>query len=272
MHTTRRRDPRAAKRRDIARSVLPSTTRHTARTTLTALRRVDRRAVAMTLTSLRGARGVDDVVVPGYPLSRHREAVLDRRCADKLAPLERWAAHEVDGLELDAARARVLKVLPAGVVGAHAVSHLELSVLRDRPVRHVPSGRPDAAYLEDLARSIGRWALENGRHGALNHQVHLHLPTPTDPVDGPGRGQRRRRLPVVGSTSAGGRPLLGAHDVDAWATSVVSVAIAAEHGRKGWPHRAWRHLGPLAPLVRWACGLGWVSDLGAFVRRAGDRV
>ncbi|MCD9623936.1 hypothetical protein [Rhabdothermincola salaria] len=259
MHTTRRRDPRAAKRRDIARSVLPSTARGAARTTLTALRRADRRAVAMALTTRRGSRGAnDDVVLPDYPLSRHREAILDRRCADKLAPLERWAAHEVDGLELDAARARLRKVLPTGFVGVHAVSHLELSVLRDRPARHALSGRPDPAYLEDVACSIGRWALEHGRHGELNHQVHLHLPTPVDPADGPGNGQRRRRLPVVGAISAGGRPLLGIHDLDVWSQAIGESACARSAGaRRSDQNGGLRRLRGLSPVASWAKSLGW---------------
>jgi hypothetical protein len=158
MHRTRRREPRAAKQRDIARSVLPSTSRKGARRALRSIRRADRRAVKHALTTFREARiglpedgfgvcwcvpgrgsltdtsstiGCDlcGLTLPDYPLGEHLHAMSERRGHDRLGSLLRWAKTETDGMEPDRARRHLQRILPAGVIGTHAVTHLEGTVL-----------------------------------------------------------------------------------------------------------------------------------------------
>jgi hypothetical protein len=162
MHHTRRRDPRTAKQRDIARSVLPSTSRKGARRALRAIRRADRRTVKRALSTCREARttipgngtvsdsgacwcgtgggGLTDasnsagcdlcgLALPDYPLSEHLQAISQRRDHDRLGSLLRWARSETDGMEPDRARRHLQRILPTGVIGTHAVTHLEGTVL-----------------------------------------------------------------------------------------------------------------------------------------------
>jgi hypothetical protein len=139
MHQTRRHDPRRAKERDMARSILPSTSRAAARRSLDAVRRRHRRQVNQQLAAWRDRRpcgcwdpggdaddaelgagafcarefcagafagdacgdSCSDIVVADYPLSEHLEAISSRRNADKIAPLERWALRRVEEIRVE---------------------------------------------------------------------------------------------------------------------------------------------------------------------------
>lgn len=122
------------KRRDMARSVLQSTARRSAKARRNihhAERSVTRAMLHRALTE--GDDGFDDVV--DYPYrSRLAEFVEDRRSKDKVAPLIRWASRTivVDRHLRDAAPAQQLeyfrRALPNNVIGHHAIFHLEMVI------------------------------------------------------------------------------------------------------------------------------------------------
>lgn len=132
-HRSRRQDPGAAKRRDMSRSVLPSTARRRARGELSAVRRADRHQMAAKLHAavVDGCRceisdecAVCDPHVE-FGVTDMLEAVNTRRAFDKVAPLRRWAAAQVDGVDgVDERRAMLSEILPAGVIGEHAMTHV----------------------------------------------------------------------------------------------------------------------------------------------------
>ena len=287
MHQTRRHDPRAAKRRDIARSVLPSSSRKGARDALQGLRRADRRATAMALRSLRDHRpgavccgadaGAPDVAdtarpvpgearddvcpvcelaLPGYPLGEHGYAVNRRRFYDKVAPLIRWATAEVEGMAPDAARVRLTSVLPDGLIGSHALSHLEGTVL-PTPLSWfdlLPYPEDDLRDLHPVVRSVGSWSLETGNHRLLNRLVRKYLCD--DP--GPARGQSGDRRPssdCEGMPQA--RPLLGIHDLERWADDVAAVAMRRPTATHEPGLRRWSWSRGLTRLLADVADLGW---------------
>src|SRR5579884_1193576 len=118
------------KRRDMARSVLPSRARARARAALAGVRRHHRRAVARELYRLRGP--LDDASVVEFDLGVHerypdhlvRDEVRARRDADKVAPLVRWAVVSTARLRLEDRLSHLAAMLPADLIGAHALSHL----------------------------------------------------------------------------------------------------------------------------------------------------
>jgi hypothetical protein len=110
------------KLRDMTRSVLPSTARRASRNTRRSIHRAERHAAAAAL-----ARGED----PGRDWrGRVADMVSDRRGADKVAPLVRWALHRV-GHEAELRNAPLhvqvehfRRLLPDTTIGRHAVSHI----------------------------------------------------------------------------------------------------------------------------------------------------
>jgi hypothetical protein len=125
----------AAKVREMQRSVLPSSAPRDARRSLDRVRRSARRNLAARLGTYRGAadrvtaRAWDDEAdLKDWPQHRLREAVLERREHDKVAPLIRWGRARTralpQGARLDALRA----LLPKSSIGEHAMSHLERCV------------------------------------------------------------------------------------------------------------------------------------------------
>ncbi|HEV2361392.1 MAG TPA: hypothetical protein VGS21_06805 [Acidimicrobiales bacterium] len=193
------------KRRDMARSVLPSTKRRRAAAGLALVRRRHRRSIHQQLARLSGPLdvaavlefdlGVDDK----FPNHLIHDEVLDRRSFDKVAPLIRWAVASTGHIRLEDRLSHVAAALPANVIGAHAVSHLahheELAV--DKPhswVYPVHHRHPldDGAALSELLRRV----LEDGHHGALNRL----LKAAAEPM----------------------RPLLGLHDIESFVEETLT--------------------------------------------------
>lgn len=121
-----------AKRRQMARSLLPSTARREAARDLACVRRRNRRQIAEHLRVLNGPTAVvaeqwDDATFDGraWPQREIKEVVWDRRDYDKVAPFQRWAvavtAHLAPPARLDAMR----EVLPPGLMARHALSHID---------------------------------------------------------------------------------------------------------------------------------------------------
>jgi hypothetical protein len=136
------------------------------------------------------------------------EMVWDRRSADKVAPLVRWALHHVrhDARLRDAESAERLdhfrQLLPDNTIGRHALSHIAW-----------PLERLDAQPREFPERSLGDAALvralyEAGYHRELNARLKI------------------QRLPL----------LTGAHDIDRFVsaasrtTTSIVERLASEVG------------------------------------------
>jgi hypothetical protein len=116
------------KDRDMARSILPSTDRRSARGAKAHVARARRAAVRQELRGVRHLADLDEWdrrFDLGRDTNREmRHVVQRRRSADKVNPFQRWAVvitRELRPLDrLPAMRGR----LPRNLIGAHALSHL----------------------------------------------------------------------------------------------------------------------------------------------------
>jgi hypothetical protein len=208
------------KRRDMARSILPSTDRAPGRG-ITAVKRANRRATARRLR----APGVDDwddeldAVDPcAYPDRDIGRYVQQRRYADKLNHFQRWAVAVTRDLPREDRLSALAAGLPRGLVGDHALSHLRaLPELRSGPppvwqVRHeawwaavaARKAREERAAERRRALLVALLAEPEG-HRSLNAAMK------TAACDCPGHGERPPR-----------RTLAGVHDVDAFLADVAS--------------------------------------------------
>lgn len=221
------------KARDMARSVLPSTARKTARLTRASIHGRERARLRSALHDLRAVGDPEDFDGDLTWIARRdlAEMVDDRRGADKVGPLLTWAERLVERNPALAAASPedrevyFRKVLPPGLIGNHAISHLRW-VLDDR--RHLWNRRrgngsgvldPDVDVVAEIVAA--------GRHGDLNRRIRSAIPPvvikrvrlPAGRVvddDHPPPGllvpvrwvEERRRRHV--------RFLAGAHDVDAF--------------------------------------------------------
>lgn len=195
-----------AKRRQMERSLLPSTARRGAARDLARVRRRGRRQLGEDLRLLSGLAPVvaerwDDASFDGraWPQREIKEAVWDRRAHDKVGPFERWAVAVTAHLEppdrLDAMR----KNVPPGLMGRHALAHIDFL---DHFSGHLPSrywsrpparpARPGPDYEAELRR-----VLDEGRLGEFN------------------RWMKRPEF-AKASAEPACRTLAGHHDIDAF--------------------------------------------------------
>jgi hypothetical protein len=189
--------------RDMIRSVLPSTARHGVRATRRLIHRAERRTVKDRL------RAGDDVGVVDTR-GAISEMVWDRRAADKVAPLVRWALDHfrADPVLRDASTAERLehfrRLLPDTTIGRHALSHIAWPLER---LGHQHRPQPHRWRPPSIATTV-RALYEAGYHGALNKRLKIRL------------------LPT----------LAGIHDIDRFAeaagqsTRAVVAALATETG------------------------------------------
>lgn len=119
------------KSRQMARSILPSTSRFAARARAR-IHRTARRETAYTLRLLtRDHEAWEDGVDFGEAAWRELPTVIsDRRSADKLNHFMRWAAARTRKLAVTERLDTLRSTLPDGLIGEHALSHLE----RDRRI------------------------------------------------------------------------------------------------------------------------------------------
>ncbi|MCB9762670.1 MAG: hypothetical protein H6739_22915 [Alphaproteobacteria bacterium] len=115
------------KRREMARSILPSKRRKRARWDQT---RVKRRARSKMRQIVREARHDPEGVHERHdlrwePKGDIRQCVQSRRYADKVEPLIRWATAVTADMPEPDRRSYLKSVLPDGVIGEHALFHLE---------------------------------------------------------------------------------------------------------------------------------------------------
>ncbi|MBV8980546.1 MAG: hypothetical protein JO086_06575 [Acidimicrobiia bacterium] len=224
----------SAKRRQMARSLLPSTARRSARQNLEFLHRSHRHAVRSALAAAVCAGAViddalledaGDAEVPLYPARAIRDVVRQRRAADKVAPFLRWATALTAELPREERLSRLRAALPQGLIGTHALSHLEReehfatpqwdwwSATRDdRVPKH--SRAELAAMLTEVLESPGE-------HAAFNRAM-----------------KASEAFANEGETAGEGplhRVLLGRHDVEPFLSDVYAAGYAIP-GRWQWRH------------------------------------
>lgn len=134
------------KKREMARSILPSKRRQNAKDNLCAIRRKARRAARRDTRLISHEEDSGEFTerdLYAYPMVDIRNEVRDRRDADKLSHFQNWAIKVTDGMEPDARMAHMMKILPDNLIGWHARSHLrwrdefELDLIRqDRVVKY----------------------------------------------------------------------------------------------------------------------------------------
>lgn len=223
------------KTRDMCRSVLPSTSRKSTRERRRTIHKRQRARELAAVTTYRRDPDPDSA----YPDLHGKygrdinEMVWDRRDADKVGPLVRWAMATIaaDPALRSATRAEQVAyfagLLPDTTIGRHAVQHIEMALewrdlrwpSRAHRVRDEP--RPEVVAMESQLRRI----LEDGLHGALNRELRWITPE---------LGEKPRFCFWPPEP----RLLLGGHDVEAFSAEMVGwpqvravVSILAKTGR-----------------------------------------
>ena len=230
------------KARDMARSVLPSTRRRGARQDRALAHARERSCLRARLHDLASFADPDDYE-GNLTWEARREIssmVEERRAADKVAPLVRWAERTVERdpvlreAAYDERLAYFRRLLPEGLIGRHALVHLHW-VLDDEPpwwLRRTLARPPTGPSYHEKVTAI----VAAGRHGELNRRMRnsagkYHLRTIRVPAhrlldeDHPDPGLlipatwTKVREPIEI------RPLLGAHDIDAFVKDSSSAEV-----------------------------------------------
>lgn len=203
------------KRRDMCRSILPSTGRAWARDAANTVRRKHRRGIRQDLHLVAQFEDPDVFEVDlrrdtnrvdgGY-YGSIRVVVLERREADKVGPLMRWARETLKTLPgTDIDRYMWFKaILPDNTIGRHALSHL-------RPLFVLPGDEYRGYWW--LARRAEYWAaLAQGREARLVAFTGLVRTVVEDRL-----GDLNDALKAHGYF-----PCYGLHDVDRFAASIIN--------------------------------------------------
>lgn len=212
------------KNKNMQRSVLPSSRRSAARRER---RAIHQRTRARQRDALAQYRKDDDVPEPDFREGRRKAAtkwmVVDRRSADKIGPLTRWAVRTIERdptLRTAALADQVAYFasrLPADVIGRHAVFHIELALRwrfhsdSERRYWGPPPGPTRHERREQVAVDA-RWILETGRHRELNVALRRAC------AAGAPLAVRRWRAPEPAPIPV--RLLVGVHDIDAFAHEI----------------------------------------------------
>lgn len=112
------------KQLDMARSVLPSTARKSARDNKRHVNHQYRASVRKALATFDGDDIDDSFIKEGKRKSEMAEAIYDRRSRDKVGPIMRWAASKVKDMPEEDREAYIKKLLPPGLIGDHAFLHI----------------------------------------------------------------------------------------------------------------------------------------------------
>lgn len=227
------------KTRDMCRSVLPSTSRKSIRERRRIIHKRQRGRELAAVTDYRRAPdpASADPDLRGQYTRDITEMVWDRRSADKVGPLVRWAEATIAAdpvlrsAPLCEQVAYFAGLLPDTTIGRHAVQHIEMALKRREwrawgQKRKEPDGpRPEAVAMADQLQRI----LGSGLHGVLNRELRwVSVAVDT------------RSFRLVPPEP---RLLLGIHDVEAfcaeragWPRVRALVAALADTGRlpEGW--------------------------------------
>lgn len=232
------------KLRDVARSVLPSSSRKGARDNLRNIKQQNRRAINRQLARVdsidtyESDPRIEDLTF--YPNAEIGYAVNDRRGADKLSVM-RWAAERTkkEGITDPHERyAFTKRVLPDGLSGRHALTHVrtvegfcdgtDLSFrgceLHARSYRIISRpGTSKERSFDWLVEHFQALITKPGQHAALNRQIKkLHVRGHRKNVPGSFHKDREtgRYTYATERVSCEGcdrpRVLAGAHDIAAW--------------------------------------------------------
>jgi hypothetical protein len=235
-------DPRLGKRRDMSRSVLPSTRRRAAAKDLAGVRRSHRREVRKQLRTFVDPMRVDDLEFHDlsdyhrYPTRATREVVFARRNADKVAPLMRWAVGSTRSIRHEDRLSHLAAILPANLIGRHAMTHLdwmqELNPIKKWSIFWFsPREARDPNELREAIESV----MDAGYHRAFNAFV-----------KGGVSSEVMGEEPVQAC-----RLLLGLHDIESFVAVVMAPASARQRDQSPALSScvtALRHLGYLSGL------------------------
>lgn len=213
------------KRRDICRSILPSTSRRAARTNASILKRQHRRHIRLALADWATYDDYDDYEgfvhedtnrpitggVGAYYGSTIKEIVWERRAHDKVSSLVRWVERIKDDLpgETDDEKFEALRaMLPDNLIGRHALSHVDqLFDLNDGHTsfwwRYGRRTRDYESEAEEFLTFVG--------------EVREHCKT---------------NLGYINAVFAGLERCEGIHDVDRFATSVARSSLSLKLMRR----------------------------------------
>ncbi|HYO59042.1 hypothetical protein [Archangium sp.] len=218
------------KSREMARSLLPSKNRESARHERAHIHRTARRRNREELARLaRDPESFEDVAgLDADANERIRVMVWRRRSGDKIAPFIRWAKAITRPLPQRSRMSHIRSLVPRGVIGEHALQHLEdvkgfghpnETALRDARQRAwVSARRPSRMDRGEQAELLRALLQAPGGQRAFNRWLQAHH------VIEYRQEKRRRPCPCepgctvmetvnvpVGNTRA--RVLLGLHDV-----------------------------------------------------------
>ena len=118
------------KKRQMARSILPSKKGRSSKWRLTEIRRNKRRAARQDLRAMLTEEDFGEFTERDLYRDDNTDiyrAVGDRRDADKLTHFVNWAIKITDGMEPDARMAHMKSVLPGNLIGWHARQHLRFT-------------------------------------------------------------------------------------------------------------------------------------------------
>lgn len=219
------------KYKDMAESVLPSTRRRAAREDRQAIHQRHRAQTRAALADYRRSGDPVDVEthVRATPDREIHDFVWDRRSADKVGPLIRWAIRRVErdpqlrDADVATQTAAFRSMFPDNLIGRHAIDHIRWALTwraegnRNLPRRAYWRGE-NLDALDAQVRSI----LENGQHSTLNAGIRSLAATDPRPsnctVAGGDELRHREGRPV-----APYRMLRGAHDIDEFVRDIASA-------------------------------------------------
>ena len=225
----------AAKQRDMARSILPSTKKGGQEDR----RRVHKRARTAE-RALMGCAWEDDEADLDFDTVEHtrshdtRNMVEERRYKDKVGPFSRWAVRVTENLPQEDRLSYLRSLVPDTLIGEHAVSHVEWQdhfmppaekAIREERfannAHYYPAAR-EKAEREELTLLVRAWLNKPEGHARLNRAMKkAHRTTYHHYKDG-------RR--AVGPTSP--RTLQGVHDVEAFIDALYAAATSTRYTLK----------------------------------------
>jgi hypothetical protein len=201
--------------KDMSRSVLPSTGRKSARDNRKAIHKHQRARERAAVTAYR--RDADPESVTPDVRGRYGPDIMhmvrDRRAADKVGPLIRWAKATIaaDPVLRSAPRpeqvAYFARLMPDNTIGRHAVQHIEFALeWQERRARfNAARSAGPGSHVAEMQRRL-RQILEDGGHAALNAELRRLADT-----------QEVRPC----ATPMPRRLLLGSHDIEAFTAEMA---------------------------------------------------
>jgi hypothetical protein len=166
----------------MARSILPSSRRESARAELAEAKRAARHRSKQDLRrAMMDEDFADEADLCYYPNEKIRFIVGERRLADKLNHFVKWARERTKGLPAESRLSKVRGILPPNLIGWHAVQHLRMDehfrppshpwnyVYGQRTYKHIP--RPDwKSILTTIVKTPGAHRMLN-RFMVVHHKM-----------------------------------------------------------------------------------------------------